>query len=530
MKKALIMTDSAFKFGEIKDMLALYGVEAVQAPQQGAELALPDGFQACCREASELVDVGDGLHEHRSVFEALREGLTQPEMFNERVRGRLAQGIADSDASYGWDESFYPLGSEKNLHELKMQGLKVSARQLAVGRWIARWLTYPEPAHWRHMAEAATPGDWLPMHPIMQSAPCEPTRKIIERVDAMGAWFKSSWNRRAKHYWWPGLNAGIPMVPKKDYIHELTFLVHDLIHWSMPDAFLDGTTPELKKLYAITRMMSEAITLSMADMAFIDQAKQAGLEYDTAKRRIHPLYDPKHPIRDWCKAMSLYAILGDDAMLARMAKTPEALELFKEKYSAFFEEDLRWTFHNAETLQSQYAPAWTQRCKMTAKAHPQLGLSFASDYLPALDGPGGDAELVERVFDAFWDRHQSPNSPGFNADPSNAHAHRLIRKWLGQSALCDKMADLPLSGLVCEHIEKSIASGDSKALESIQSLWDNYLCALEGLCRLSPNDAELFKAYYPVVSPMYVSYDLDPSAYKGIQATWARLAKPNKPS
>lgn len=534
MKNVVVVTGNVLKFHEIQAMLSLYGVQATQAHASDELPTTP--FDAICEERSELVDIGDGLHEHRSTLRVqyVPEGHvalsgfddTLPsELFEEHVRGVLrVKGFSADESCYHWDYQFYPLGSSKSLHELKQMGMKVSARQLAVGRWLGRWLTYDEPVRWRHMESVDTPGQWIVMHPILLSPPCAPTRAIIERVDAMGAWFKRSWNRRAKHYWWPGLNAGIPQVPKKDYIHELTFLVHDLIHWSMPDAFLDGQSAALKKLYILTRMMSEAVTLSMADMAFIDQAIQAGLEYDTSKRKIHPVYDAKYPIRDWCKAMSVYAILGQSDLLEDMAKSPQALEAFKQKYGVFFEEDLRWTNHNAQALQQHYSSSWMQRCKSVAQAHPQLGFSFASDYLCMLEGEGGDRGLVERVFDMFWNKHFGESAHVRGERPEDAAKHRLIRKWLGQSALCDKMQDLPLSILVAGHLEQTMIQGDLQALESVEALWLNYVSSLEGMHRLSANDAELFKQYYPVVSPMYVSYDQDASTYQGIDAIWQLIS------
>jgi len=38
--------------------------------------------------------------------------------------------------------------------------------------------------------------------------------------------FRSASNRREKNYWFPGLNAGIPLVPKRDPVHEATFMAH----------------------------------------------------------------------------------------------------------------------------------------------------------------------------------------------------------------------------------------------------------------------------------------------------------------
>ena len=52
---------------------------------------------------------------------------------------------------------------------------------------------------------------------------------------------------------------------------------------------------------------------------------------------------------------------------------------------------------------------------------------------------------------------------------------------LGQSALCDKMQDLPLSILVAGHLEQTMIQGDLQARESVEALWLNYVSSLEGM-------------------------------------------------
>src|SRR5690606_33898717 len=98
-------------------------------------------------------------------------------------------------------------------------------------------------------------------------------------------------NRREKNYWLPGLNAGVPFVPKRDDVHEATYMFHDLCHFALPDLLLDGQVGRAEhNVYVVHRMMSEAFTLVLADMVFVDALRAAGLEYDWARRRIHPLF------------------------------------------------------------------------------------------------------------------------------------------------------------------------------------------------------------------------------------------------
>lgn len=41
----------------------------------------------------------------------------------------------------------------------------------------------------------------------------------------------AGWLQREKNYWWPGLNAGLPLTAKRDAVHEATFMAHDFGHF-----------------------------------------------------------------------------------------------------------------------------------------------------------------------------------------------------------------------------------------------------------------------------------------------------------
>ena len=518
------MTGNQLKFEEIRGMASLYGcaVEQVGADFDPKRLGPRDA--AVCEQTRLLEEHGGRVVHESRVWAQTVEGTKE---WMERVKGVLLAEEAEADPSvYGWDKRFYPVGSKKSLHELKCMGLKVSARQLAIGAWLKDWLEYDAPVHWNHIPPAKDVAGWLASEPLMAHPELAPVRRAFERVHEGGAWFKEATNRRSKHYWWPGLNAGIPMVPKRDRVHETTFLVHDLFHWTMPDPLLSGPDLRSRRTYVALRMMSEAVTMVMADMVFAQKAKQAGLEYDFAARKIHPVYDPEVPVRDWCKAMSVYAVLGDDSQLAKIAKSEEALSAFKEKFGPFFEEDLRWTAHNARHLAKELLPGWVD-CARRFAAGCGLGFSETDDYASCWSD--SDAALVDNLFDALWDRHWKGGEmdggtaqvPAGAGDCPEMPQARARQRWLcGQLALAYRMWDLPVSRAVAKQIESACLGGDPEAIGECVELWENYVDALEGLNRLSVNDAALFKAYYPIVPPLYVSYDRDKATYGGIAAMW----------
>ena len=519
MKIIHVLTDNRLKFEEISQMVALYGCQAVCQPAQGAASGEP-APDASIRETTTLLNLPCGMVEHQSVLEIFYPPSGVCESWTERVKGKLIEGRGACEQAYHWDVSFVPLGSSMTLHELKLRGLKVSARQLAVGAWLRQWLHYDQPVVWSHMPATDQMDVWLQGQPLLQTPQTQPTRDIVARVHESGGWFKASGDRRTKHYWWPGLNAGIPMTPKRDHVHELTFLVHDIIHWAMPDAIPAGGDERHYRLYLTTRMMSEAITLCMADMGFVDQAIGAGLDYDASKRKIHPMFDPAVPMRSWCQAMSHYAIRGDDARLRQIAKSEKSLADFQNKYAPFFEADLRWTAQNARHLQSSLNPRWRD-------LHGQfqqelgLGLTTTSDYLDAWSDD--DEALVDGVFDRLWSIHWGERRAERDGPEATARSRRLRRWWLGQLSLTFLMDDLPMSGAVRQIISGAcLRQAAQDELAALIPLWENYVDALVGLSRLSSNDAEIFKAHVPIVPPFYVSYDLDQSCYAGVAATWAK--------
>lgn len=519
MRTVFVQTSNALKFGEIAEMAKLYGckVEQVGSGFEPSELGTDD---ALVSEQTRLEAFPDGRVAHES--QVLATTAAGSKVWKERVKGSLRAALGPSGPDvYGWDELFVPAGSSKSLHELKLAGLKVSARQLAVGAWLKDWLEYGEPVRWNHIPPAQSVKEWALSEPLLSQAPLAESLKAFLRVHQGGAWFKEATNRRAKHYWWPGLNAGIPQVPKRDRIHETTFLVHDLFHWTMPDAMLSGRGERPHRTYVALRMMSEAVTMVMADMAFVEQAAEAGLEYDFGARRIFPIYDPAKGTKAWCKAMSVYAVLGDESELSKLCSKPEALAAFNDKYGPFFEEDLRWTAHNARHLASALDPRWVG-CHRRFALGCDLGLSETDDY--AAQWSDDDRSLVDGLFEALWARHWVAGSEYDQAiDPEV----RALQRWFcGQLALTYKMDDLPLSRCVRESVEAACLGGDLDSIRAQIPLWENYVDALEALSRLSGNDAALFKDYYPIVPPMYVSYDRPKESYSGIAARWVEARNP----
>ncbi|MCY0990699.1 hypothetical protein OV203_26380 [Nannocystis sp. ILAH1] len=186
--------------------------------------------------------------------------------------------------------------------------------------------------------------------------------RVLAAVIDRGVFFRAAQNRRERVYWWPGLNAGIPYTPKRDGLHEATFMMHDFGHFLMPDLVFTGATGELRRqVYVAYRMISEAVTLVLADMVFVEALRRAGADYDWTRRHAHPLFaatqiDPSQPegLRALLAANVGYCVGGDDsrwrALLAGAGATDESLRDYRQKYEPYFVEDLRWTVRNWEMM------------------------------------------------------------------------------------------------------------------------------------------------------------------------------------
>lgn len=93
-------------------------------------------------------------------------------------------------------------------------------------------------------------------------------------------------------------------------------------------------------------MISEAVTMMMADVMFIDTLKRSGVEYDFNSRKIYPLFqatgldferDGVLPaLYKLCKANVAYCCKGDDTLWRELVKNhpqgEQVLHNFKDKF------------------------------------------------------------------------------------------------------------------------------------------------------------------------------------------------------
>jgi hypothetical protein len=432
---------------------------------------------------------------------------------------------------FGWDDVFIPIDSGITLHDMKKRGIKTSARQLNIGRFLADQVHFASRLDMRFfpMNQDRTfefnskAFDFVTTNPLITAGTSGTyLENILGHVLRSGIFFRSASNRKEKNYWLPGLNAGIPLTGKKDPIHEITFLFHDLMHFQLPDLIPDWGGTIARNIYVTHRVMGEALTLVLADMIFVDNLSRSGIEYDFSKRLIHPLYRSMEvgtslaDLRRIVKAMALYAVRGDDSMLRALLKpgqeAADALEAFKGKYGRFFEEDLRWTEHNFDQFASQkdYVDRWLD--DVVGREHLIAnGLETLTSFALGLDDRSGGTDLFDVIFEAVFDRVVARNARrAADCTASLSTSSAFKRYMIGQMSIFARFGDVLDAPAIRKKLMSMVGSPQELTdadISGMTGLYETYVRMLERRNLIDHSDALTYRSVHPVFPPFYVFYD-----------------------
>lgn len=491
------------------------------------------------------------------------------------AQGHLsANTLVSSDPSvFSWDDIFVAPNLPYTYHELRQMGFKHSSRDQVISDFIKDVVHYKDRLSLafsdlstkRAVDFGVKVSDLVDGNEYYNNPFAEKYgyKRLIEHTLSMGAFWRAAENRRQNTYWCPGLNGGIPVVSKKDdKIHEDVFRAHDFGHYIVPDLIFTGNDSVWhRRAYVAYRMISEATTMSLADMLFVHALKTAGIEYDFTKRRIYPLFvalglsfdDPKtfiENLKTVVRANFVYCLQGDDSEYKRLLKangqidettgTSECLEKFKEKYMPFFVEDFRWTEHNYDNMvqRAEDLQRWWTAVE-PLRTFPDVPMRTVDDFLGALESDHtdlydlSDKQFVDAVFEQVFD---NVVAPVFRAQAQQAPAsHLLFRaftRWVtGQLAICSKYAPVYKESV---EAQKNIIAEVMKAREdldhfslakvdAIRAQFESYLSALVDRSLISKDDQRTFAEVYPLFDPYYVSYDKATSEYEDLAAVSRRI-------
>jgi adenylate kinase len=456
---------------------------------------------------------------------------------------------------FGWDDVFVVKNTGRTYHELREQGLKVSSRDMVLSEFLYQHIYYRpginlkfSPREQRRPIDFRNAvGDFVAGNAFLNNPVARRRRltNVWERVVAEGVFFRAPENRREKNYWLPGLNAGIPFVPKKDAVHEITYMAHDFGHFLLPDLIFTGEADDhRRRVYIIARMMSEAVTLVLADMLFVDTLRTSGIEYDWSKRRIYPLFanlgldleaGPHFltQLERLLRANVRYCLRGDDggyrALLTAAGKGTESLESFTGKYMPFFVEDYRWTARNWANLaaHADFFHCWWPAVE-PLRTRADLALETIDEFAAHLDRYDGD--LVDQVFARLF---RTRIVPVFEADhlPSTPREVQLGRAFfrylLGQLGLMVAFDFVPESAVYLDKLRAALlATGphlDGDTIDRLRGFYEQYVDLLLEKNLLSTDDARTYREVYPLFPPVFVHYDEQEGFYADLTEVSRRI-------
>lgn len=440
---------------------------------------------------------------------------------------------------FGWDDIFVMENNGFTFNELKKINMKLSSRNMNISKWMKDNIYYNKlidlkftPINSQKVVNFDIDVfDFIKSHKYFNnelSKKCGLYNMFINIINN-GVYFKCANNRRIKNYWYPGLNGGIPMVPKNDEIHECTYMAHDFGHFGIPDLIYIGNSSNLhKKTYVCWRMLSEALTMCLADMLFVDTLVKTNVEYDYSKRKIYDLfkdlkinlkYDNKEEYISNLKKIIFanyrFCLFGDDLpyinLLNQSGSSLESLNKFKEKYIPFFVSDYKWTIFNFNNMlsRSDEIRLWYSSFKNIKRDIKDV--YSIDDIINLLDLEEGD-EMYDKIFNYIFDHiiiHLFNDNPIL--DKSIRDTKTFKKYGLGQSAIFFKYYFLEESKDYI-HKSKQILEKNIIYLEDIlefKKLYKEFLEILLNKNLISQDDLETYQEIFPLFNQMYLSYDVD---------------------
>lgn len=575
----IFQTSSTVKVNEVMPHFSRYGIMVIQ--HQDKDVSMEDVYRmysdtsssssfsmnvfAVIREKTHLFNHHTSqnavlshleLVDHISTLTVYRPTKNELIKYTETTSGyidRLSRGVAGGDV-FGWDDMFVVTALHETYHSLRKRGLKISSRDLVVSHFLIQHVHYKNlidlkhnPQNFDQSVSFETDGMVDLYTHLIQNNPAIKKygiHNIISHVFSDGIYFMAPKNRRLKLNWNPGLNP-LPLVRKEDDpLHEITYAVHDMGHFAFrPDLIWIGDAEDpssqqlQRKIYLMTRMMSEAITLPTADMFFVHGVLESGNEYSSREmRRIYPLFEAivrnnKNVVDTGLyerilHASTHYTLLGDETYFQDLITGNDIhiLTAFMEKYSQFFIQDYIWTERNLRQLESE-SDLSLQWWKMVSIINDRfdLGLKTVTDYIKELESihPNlssmNDVDLVNAIFNHVLMNRVTPiiNNSKDVTSFENDLARAFIRYMCNQLHLFIRYSQVPTAHSYKMMIFKTIdAISDgtikvtSEVISSVRSFINEFIEECVKCRVMTPDDAVTFSQLYAVVDPFIVNYDI----------------------
>ena len=569
-----LATSSDAKHAEFRAILASYGVEVLRMHPQKCDVARMTPLLFACQlphvtllavfeehmtvvrpvdfdedDATKhvLIEIASG----NSATIVSRLSVVWPdgrvEMFVDKMRGFFDMARKTSAPVFGWDDVFVvgrcAGGNDMTFHEMiSIYGIKVSPRARNICKWLKARLYYKQMRNFTSLPIALKrPVDFeVDVYAELRRIPAlhgiKGVWSLVTHVVNSGVFFKSADQRRLGAIWCPALNGGIPLTPKDDAIHEWTYLMHDVFHFLVRDLIFTGVdTPLNRRVYVAWRLMSEAVTIVLADHLVVDALAHnpefAG--YDFSKRCIYPLFrdlglplDYDNPpqffanLRAILHANFRYCLLGDrsgyEALLDRAGSSRDNLDRFVAKYAKVFVGDYEWTCANYDCMvaHADVIRDWHRQVAPLMNAQTVDGVA-------ALATRAGATDIAEFVFNHVFEHHIRPAFDASLLDARPATLAKTFKNYMvGQMIVFAKYSFVSYSIWYAEKMAGMVRDMDRRMaadraateasvlaqIAEMRGVYEEYLGRLRADSFITEDDEHTFREICPFFDPHYITF------------------------
>lgn len=479
---------------------------------------------------------------------------------SQRTKSGKAQE-AESAATQWWDDIFVTGRSQASYHEESTLWGKCSARQEAIGMFICDHLMFKRLRDMNfnpHKPKQAVDfDDHLSAVSVLRNnvfiGMAQLDRcpwglgNLLRNITNAGVFMRSADSNRSGNYFLPPLS-GVPRYKKPDPFWETTYQFHDFCHQAVPDPLFSGLTDdEHRYVFTAARLMSEGLTIILADMLFVEAMKDNGFKYDYSTRKINPLFaslnlpagDKRAQLKALLRANVQFANLGDEAPYRAMLKPgcEKELEAYTDTYKHFFVPDFIWSVANYDDMaaRSDTFNVWTKFVGRDLFTRARLPL--LSDLVATLKASGADLSSYEScvgpVFEHLFEQVLAPQlEPVTAVLDERAQSNAFLRYMIGQTFLYSTyrhVKGMKARGLrMIEELEQ-IDLFTQRRIDRIRAMYGEDLLALQKSGIITADDLKLYTEIFPLLSPRFLSYDfgkpLHDSVPAAIAATFGQRAR-----
>ena len=576
-----LLTDSTHKLEEVKQRFSDYGIDVVMIDPHTEYIGFLKSskpkyiVKGIICEHTSLIDKETGMEidiqnigenneyhlrkvKHRSelvlhTFDTKKNKFYFKSYFDETNGYLDITKTNPQEKKYGWDDIFVVSGCNKTYLELSRIGQsgKISARDKNISKIIQDHIHYKKLVDLHHNPQnyeipidfSKSFHDYIKHVSLFQNEQVNAYMKkfklwniIISDIN-QGTFFKACETRRQRLYWFPGLNPGIPLTPKsKDPIHEITFQMHDFGHFCIPD-LVPVPDPKIDEnlariVYITYRLMSEAFTLVLADMLFVNCLDEAGHKYETRdQRKIYPIVaeiikcNPDYQqdlvsfIYKLLKGSYEHCFFGDSSQWASMMENTEPLHQFAEKYDKYFVADFMWTRFNYDSMHKENTSfgRWWERIEHWRMFGDNLKLQTVGEFIREnrLWNTNGRT-LLDSIFTSVFHKYIRGL---FESDimeiisPESQLRNAFVRYMMGQTNIMFKECNYETINpefflqMVERTFTKFRGNLNLDIVNNIRGHYNDYLDGLQNNNLITIDDCTNYKQCYALFPPMIVDYD-----------------------